>query len=181
MAFNPGLINQRFIQSLPGREGGDDFQHAWSNNQVEPGGPEGYQEPPWMPDFGANEGRQGETPREREEVRLRAPGGEAGGLPGLDSGGDQPGGMPGGPAGGPQASPAQPRSPASRSGMPGLMPFKPLPTAGQSSQLTSPRLRGLYGSAGGLQGGGLGLPLDPVSNQASDPLELIMSLLKGRG
>ena len=40
----------------------------------------------------------------------------------------------------------------------------------------------LFGSLGGLQGGGLGVPLDPMSNATSDPISsLIESLLKGKG
>lgn len=60
----------------------------------------------------------------------------------------------------------------------GLVPFQPL--GGPSpSLLARPARRSLYGAAGGLQGGGLGVPLDPTSNQESDPISsLIQSLLK---
>lgn len=63
----------------------------------------------------------------------------------------------------------------------GLQPFQPMGSPSVGSMAT-PRLRGLFGSSGGLQGGGLGVPLDPTSNDASpDISSLIAQLLKGGG
>jgi hypothetical protein len=45
---------------------------------------------------------------------------------------------------------------------------------------TPRRQRGaLFGSQGGLKGGGLGVPLDPVANQQSDPIATLIKLLNG--
>ena len=92
-----------------------------------------------------------------------------------------------GPAGGnPMGSPAM--------GSPGVMPFSPMAESMGDTDLASPvaESRGdigvtrrapnaLFGSMGGLQGGGLGVPLDPMSNATSDPISsLIESLLKNR-
>lgn len=60
----------------------------------------------------------------------------------------------------------------------GVMPFQPMDGA-DASMLAHPA-GSLFGKAGGLQGGGLGLPLDPTSNQASDPIQLLMKLLGGQ-
>lgn len=60
--------------------------------------------------------------------------------------------------------------------MPGVLPFKPLPPP-----QGNPVGGGLFGSMGGLKGGGLGLPLDPVSDVASDPIDTLMQLLMKRG
>ena len=107
-------------------------------------------------------GRGGESPRER------------------GGGGDTSGG----------AAPPRPHSPAPQAGsgaLPpsgqggGLGPFSPMPSAPGVS-LAKPRGMGsLYGSAGGLQGGGLGLPFDPVSNQKSPDIGGLLELLKRGG
>lgn len=60
--------------------------------------------------------------------------------------------------------------------MPGVLPFKPLP--GPMMGTTQGRL---FGSMGGLKGGGLGLPLDPISDVASDPIDTLIQLLMKRG
>lgn len=64
-----------------------------------------------------------------------------------------------------------------------MTPFQPLPSQGAAG-LASPHVgrRSLFGGAGGLFGGGLGNPLDPQSNDTSDPISsLIQSLLKKGG
>jgi hypothetical protein len=86
---------------------------------------------------------------------------------------------------GSQAAPARPGTPTPMAGStfqpevpqgPGVIPFEPLP----STDIMGVSRRGLFGSRGGLQGGGIGLPLDPTSNQASDPISgLIQLLLRG--
>lgn len=57
------------------------------------------------------------------------------------------------------------------------IPFAPLgsPDVGQ---MVNPQGH-MYGRQGGLQGGGLGLPLDPTPNEESDPINLLMKLLSG--
>jgi hypothetical protein len=132
-------------------------------------------------------GRVGETPREREEVRTR--------MPAPDVNRDEPKASgPGEQVGTynePGATPPRPRTPSPQAGQSqvqapppaapsgGLMPFSPLPSPSVGSMAT-PRLRGLYGSQGGLTGGGLGVPLDPQSNQASDPIETLLSTLTSK-
>lgn len=108
-------------------------------------------------------GRHGETPRERQNVSQRSA------MPSASA-----------PA---NASPRRPSSPESMAGSvsspaPSLVPFQPLPQASVGSMAT-PALRGLYGAAGGLKGGGLGMPLDPMTNEASDPIDTLIKLLSG--
>lgn len=78
--------------------------------------------------------------------------------------------------------PPSPMEPTVRAGQPGIPTFSPMPPVPGVS-LAKPRGMGsLFGSAGGLQGGGLGLPFDPVSNQKSLPIDgLIQMLKKGTG
>lgn len=76
-----------------------------------------------------------------------------------------------------QATPGRPMSPTPMAGS--VMPFQPMGSPSPAS-LTRPRSGNLYGSMGGLQGGGLGLPLDPTSNQKSDPISTLLQLLMGR-
>jgi hypothetical protein len=122
-----------------------------------------------MPD--THFGRFGETPRERTP-------GVHGGPPPL----------------GPQATPPSPTEPIPMSGQPGggmtpppppMEPFDPMasdPNAFISPAGAGPARRSLFGSMGGLKGGGLGVPLDPVSNESSDPIQgLIQALLQKRG
>jgi hypothetical protein len=61
----------------------------------------------------------------------------------------------------------------------GTLPFSPL-SGPKPVQLVKPRGSALFGSMGGLQGGGLGLALDPTSDQASDPITTLMKILGGR-
>lgn len=89
------------------------------------------------------------------------------------------------------ASPDQPDEPTPLAGMTStppqaIQPFRPLPETpsstlvGSIGSMATPRLRGLYGSAGGLQGGGLGVPLDPTSNAASNPIDSLLSTLTSK-
>jgi len=122
------------------------------------------------------EGRFGEGPRERPRP---VPGGA---LPGPGPMTPQPYGA--------NAAPEMPHSPTPQAGSTftsggtdggGIIPFPPMGSADVGSMAT-PKLRGLFGSAGGLQGGGLGVPLDPISNQQSDPISsLIESLMQQMG
>ena len=108
-------------------------------------------------------GRGGETPRERSK-----PGGGAGG-----------------------AAPTRPRSPQPMAGSTfqagmgggmgsgGVMPFDPMGGSPDVGSLATPRLRGLFGGAGGLTEGGLGVPLDPTSDLESDPISTLLKLLQG--
>lgn len=113
---------------------------------------------------GADPARSGESPREREMSKM----------------------------GGAGVAPRRPSSPsigagasfqsgASSDGPQGVKPFSPMGSA-DVGMLASPARRGLYGRAGGLQGGGLGVPLDPTSDQESDSIEsLIQALMQGMG
>jgi hypothetical protein len=74
---------------------------------------------------------------------------------------------------GSQFSNPQPLGPAAQQG---VLPFAPMPQANVGSFAT-PNQGGLYGSAGGLQGGGLGVPFDPISDAASDPISGLLELL----
>jgi hypothetical protein len=84
--------------------------------------------------------------------------------------------------GGGQATPGRPMEPSPMAGgvSPGPMPFKPMGAPSPVSLTKAPR-GNLYGSMGGLQGGGLGLPLDPVSDQKSDPISSLIQMLTQRG
>ena len=115
-------------------------------------------------------GRGGETPREREDskgdVSLRTLGGSS------------------------MAAPPRPKTPTPMAGSTfspgaaqppsGVTPFNPMRGP---SPVGMARSQGqMYGALGGLKGGGLGLPLDPISDQQSDPISTLMQLLqKGRG
>lgn len=124
------------------------------------------------------QGRLGETPRERLPVPPR--GGEE---PWKAYSGDPSGG--GEQAHGAQGTPDMPDQPSPVAGSTftapsGLTPFNPMSSPDVGSMAT-PKLRGLFGSSGGLTGGGLGVPLDPQSNQASDPISTLIKLLSGGG
>jgi hypothetical protein len=101
--------------------------------------------------------RGGESPRERGATMGAPPmGGNTGG---------QPTSMP-------------PMAPSPVAGQ-GLVPSAPLP--GPNPQALTSTLRGsggMFGSQGGLQGGGFGLPFDPTSNQESDPISSLLKLLQ---
>jgi hypothetical protein len=85
--------------------------------------------------------------------------------------------------GGAQAAPSRPRSPQPMAGSTfspppptgGVIPFEPM---GDTSGVSLARGR-IFGKQGGLQGGGLGMPLDPMANEASDPIAMLMQLLQG--
>lgn len=167
---------------------GDDFR---------PGGPDGdgrnpgddspFPIPPVPDDPNNPDGRHGETPRERKipdaPLPLPPPTGDG---PYDDSAHnkiDQPGGD-GDPNGG-QATTSRPRTPTSMAGsvspvQSGMQPFNPM---GDMSTSSGPQmaLGRLFGQAGGLKGGGLGVPLDPTSNQMSDPINQLLKMITGGG
>lgn len=89
------------------------------------------------------------------------------------------------------ATPVRPRSPQPMAGSvsqvqsggaqpTGVMPFTPMGSPDVGSMAT-PQSNGLFGSLGGLKGGGLGLPLDPMSNQLSDPISMLLKRVMGGG
>lgn len=182
--FNPGLVSGAFIDQFGGPDNpmpGDDFQHSWSGSgQHAIPGFDDYQDPPWMPDTDINEGKVGYSPRENF-----GPGAGSGeGSPSLrtptgGSGDGQQAGTPGGQPDGPRATPAQPRQPFARAGQTGVLPFKPMDQ--NVGPNVTPKMTNLFGSLGGLKGGGLGLPLDPTSNQISDPIDGLIQLLRKGG
>lgn len=59
-----------------------------------------------------------------------------------------------------------------------LRPFTPMADVGSGDWQGS---GGLFGSLGGLRGGGLGRPLDPMANEQSSISALIQMLLRGGG
>ncbi len=133
-------------------------------------------------EFG-DDGRGGESPRERPVVPDPTHGGV---IPHIE----QPEvWMPGRGGEAPRersnATPRRPSEPTPQAGssfVAGVQPFSPMQASASIGSMATPKLRGLFGSAGGLQGGGLGQPLDPVSNQASDPIDtLIQMLMKQNG
>jgi hypothetical protein len=68
---------------------------------------------------------------------------------------------------------------------PGPMLFEPMPGPDPNAFVAplSSKLRsgGMFGSMGGLQGGGLGMPFDPTANEQSDPISTLLQLLKAGG
>lgn len=111
--------------------------------------------------------RGGETPRER-------------------AGANEPGGTLSAPSPtAPQATPPRPRSPQPVGGVqevppPSGVPTSPMPPIGPGDLSRPIAMRGLLGSQGGLTGGGLGVPFDPVANQKSDPISSLIQLLQRR-
>jgi hypothetical protein len=114
----------------------------------------------WAPPQADADAQSGETPREREAIQNPNS----------------------------SAVPRQPSTPNPQAGATmvapgsvpgGVLPFKPLSSPSVGSMAT-PRLRGLYGAAGGLQGGGLGVPQDPVSNQLSNPIDQLLELFTSK-
>ena len=96
----------------------------------------------------------------------------------------------------PGSAPGQPMEPTPAGGAPapastGQGPFMPLPSPGTAKMAlpggtaagpVQSQRRKLFGQSGGLLGGGLGVPLDPMSNDVSDPItSLIQLLLHGQG
>lgn len=59
----------------------------------------------------------------------------------------------------------------------GPSPFSPMASVGGPMAVS----RGLFGRLGGLQGGGLGVPLDPVNDAKSDPISALIKMLQGGG
>lgn len=99
---------------------------------------------------------------------------------------------PGGGGGGITSTPRQPATPSPAQGstfeagppdvgtMQGLQPFAPM-GGPDPTTMASPRLRSIYGSQGGLQGGGLGVP-GSTSPAQNDPIsQLIQQLLASSG
>lgn len=146
--------------------GGEDGIHR---QVIGPGGGSmegGHNLPDYMP------GMASETGRDRAQLRM---GGMGKGSP----------------------TPSRPSTPTPMAGSVqggggGVIPFEPLEDTLNEGMDLSPiggepaKLRGLLGSAGGLQGGGLGVPFDPVADEKSDPIALLMELLSqsqngGRG
>ena len=96
-----------------------------------------------------------------------------------------------------QATPSRPRAPQPMAGgvsqaqsgsapppSPGLIPFQPMESSTADMSIAGPQLAmsRLFGSQGGLKGGGLGVPMDPMSNQLSDPItDLLKKILGGDG
>jgi hypothetical protein len=117
--------------------------------------------------------RSGESPRERE-----APAGPFApySVPGRIPDGDERG-APGG-----EATPTQPMTPSPVAGVPPVKISHPMP--GPNPQAMTSTLRGkggYFGGQGGLTGGGFGLPFDPTSNAASDPITTLLQKLLGGG
>lgn len=88
--------------------------------------------------------------------------------------------------GGAEAAPSRPRTPTPMAGstfspaMPpvgGVIPFTPM---GDTSGVSLAKGR-LFGRQGGLTGGGLGVPLDPVADESQDPISTLIKLLMGGG
>jgi hypothetical protein len=59
-----------------------------------------------------------------------------------------------------------------------LQPFQPLGQPDMSSFVQASQ--GLYGSSGGLRGGGLGVPMDPTNDAEGGITALIEALMRGR-
>jgi hypothetical protein len=82
------------------------------------------------------------------------------------------------PIGGGNATAPQPMSPTPQAGA--VTPQPPMGGGPDLASLASPARRGLYGSSGGLQGGGLGVPGSGGGDE--DPISaLIQQLLANRG
>lgn len=87
--------------------------------------------------------------------------------------------------GGAEAAPSRPRTPTPMAGSTftpppptgGVIPFAPM---GDTSGVSLAKGR-LFGRQGGLTGGGLGVPLDPVADEAQDPISTLIKLLMGGG
>lgn len=106
-------------------------------------------------------GQSGETPRERPQFTPPTP--------------HAPDPMTGQPGGGMTPPPMQPFPPMQGNPVEALI----TPGGGPMSAGAGPQRRSLFGSMGGLKGGGLGVPLDPTSNQSSDSIQsLIQSLMR---
>lgn len=101
------------------------------------------------------------------------------------------------PGGGAQQAPPRPKVPTPQAGAvapigppPAPMVGPPMPGPGAGSMaepLQTPYFGGggaqrrLFGQMRGLQGGGLGVPLDPSADEESDPITSLIRLLTARG
>lgn len=146
--------------------------------------PSGYI--PGVTDLGQpGAGGSAETPRERQQL----PGVMQGGVGSLPEPPQQHQQAPS-PEGPITSTPRQPSAPTPAGGqtfqagppdvgtMQGLQPFAPMQGPDAISQ-ASPKLRSLYGSQGGLQGGGLGVP-GAASAATNDPIALLLQQLLGQ-
>jgi hypothetical protein len=133
-----------------------------------------YGPPMLIPELGPpTAGRGSLSPRENFSEAPQGGGGTSTKRPAL-----------GGMEGGSMAAPKRPSSPESMAGStfeapspgPGVLPFNNGGAMGGANLAMSR----LFGKRGGLQGGGLGVPLDPVADEQSDPIALLMKLL-GQG
>lgn len=79
------------------------------------------------------------------------------------------------------ATPTRPMSPDPVVGHPPVQVTQPLPSESPMALTSTLRSRGLFGGAGGLTGGGLGVPFDPTSNSQSDPINTLLKKLLGGG
>lgn len=126
---------------------------------------------PYPDDPGGDAGpksRSGETPRERDKTQN--PGDGVGGTTSTPTRPDVPTSGAG--------STTILRSPGDTGGTDtgtGVQPFSPM----QSGEvgISSPSMRGLFGGSRGLTGGGLGVPLDPTSNQMDGGIDGLIQML----
>jgi hypothetical protein len=128
------------------------------------GGSQQAQQPVGPSGVNLNEaGRSSQGPRENFAPQLRSP--ASGGMNA-------------------QAAPQRPEEPTPMAGSTqmgsseGVLPFQPM--GGPSPSTLAKPQSSLFGSMGGLQGGGLGVPLDPTPNAASDPITNLIQMLLGR-
>lgn len=129
-------------------------------------------------------GQWGETPRERADVQARSPAvipspGATTMGPTLDRPGDTPAPAP------VTSTPRKPSTPTPMAGSvstpssQGVIPFQPIGTPSVGAQAT-PQLRSLFGSQGGLTGGGLGVPLSPMNLTESGSIDSLIQMLQQR-
>ena len=138
-----------------------------------------------------DEGQSAESPRDRIGVQPRPVSGPS------NPTAAPPGQHVGTFGGNDNASPPQPNTPTPQAGSSTMIPFEPMSSAPNVSLVqpqtqtsyaaspnmgssATPRLRGLFGGQGGLTGGGLGVPLDPISNSTSDPIDTLLSSLTSK-
>jgi hypothetical protein len=76
-----------------------------------------------------------------------------------------------------QQTPRKPMEPTPMAGS-GMTVSPPMPQMPMEALTSTLRGRGNFGGAGGLTQGGFGLPFDPTSNQQSDPISGLLSMLK---
>ncbi len=160
--------------------------NAQGFEQEQDGGKAAMGDPGAVPEVGGQ--AEWQTPPDAKIRQPQPGGGDVGGFGGLSQSQTKPREMSMGQGGGQnQPTPARPRQPQPAQGaispapMGGVIPFEPMAGPDLAS-MASPVGGGLYGSLGGLKGGGLGVPLDPINDAQEDPLSgLIQMLLKSRG